>query len=568
MFFIEKFILVYKRKNKMIDFKTISITDKTFYNDFLLADSERGCEFSFTNLFMWGIQKFALLHDHIVLYSEFDSHCFYPFPIGNGDKKAVLEAIFEDAKKRGLCPCLTGLNESAKETLETLYPGQFYFHADRNSYDYVYNIHDLADLKGRKLHRKRNHLKHFKKNHPEYIVEPISNSNIEEVRVFISEWYQNKLENNPEGDYHNEQIALEKALAHFHELGMEGLVLKEHNEVLAFTMASQMSHNTYDVHYEKARGDIDGAYTTINSEFANYIRNKHPHIEYLDREEDMGIPGLRKAKQSYFPHHLVKKYRAFPLRYPFSFDSPEKDTIPALRNLWKEAFQDSDTFLDQFFTTAFDKGRCRISTVDGKLAAALYWFDCTLDGQPLAYIYAVATAKEFRGNGACHTLLANTHKHLKSLGYTGAILVPGNDTLVHLYEGCEYETCTKHSKIECAAENMGIHISEISKDEYALLRQQYLPKNSVLQENENLDFLVTQAKFYTGENFLLAAHVESDNLYGIELLGDATLAPGIIHALGCKDGTFFTPGKDMPFAMFHGLSENAVEPNYFGFAFD
>jgi len=580
----------------MINFRPIDVNDKTLYNEHLYKGTLKGCEFSFGNLFMWGLQGIAFLHNHAVLYSRYDSHCFYPFPIGAGDKKAVLDAIFADARERGVCACLTGLNESNRETLENLYPNQFYFHADRSHFDYVYDINDLADLKGRKLHRKRNHLKHFKKNHPDYLVTPISMENMNRVRAFVSEWYKRKLEATPDGDYHNEQAAFEKVFTHYEDLEMEGLLLEENGEVLGFTMASQMYPDTFDVHFEKARGDIDGAYTTINCEFANYIRNKYPHIKYLDREEDMGIPGLRKAKMSYFPHHLVKKYKAYPRQKSFVFGEPNETMLPQLRELWKEAFGDNDEFLDCFYETAFDKSRCRVAFVDEteaktftiddktlstpKVAGALYWFDCTVDNQRVAYVYAVATAKEFRGNGACHMLLEDTHKHLKSLSYSSVILVPGNEALIQLYEGCEYELCTKRSRIECTGFDMELEIQEIEKEEYATLRRKFLPKNSVVQEGENLDFLATQARFYIGvdststeesdaaKTFLLTANIENENLYGIELLGDATLAPGIVHALGCKDGTFFTPGKDEGFAMWHGLREDAVEPSYFGFAFD
>lgn len=552
----------------MIDFRPIELNDKTAYNACLYQGTPKGCEFSFGNLFMWGSQEITYVDNHALLYSRYDCHCFYPFPIGSGDKKAILDAIFADAKEREVCACLSGLNEANKETLEALYPNQFYFHADRSSYDYVYDINDLADLKGRKLHRKRNHLKHFKKNHPDYKVTPITMENMNHVRAFVSEWYNLKLEDNPDGDYHQEQAALEKAFTHYTDLAMEGLLLEENDIVLGFTMASQMYPDTLDVHFEKARGDIDGAYTTINSEFANYIRNNHPHIKYLNREEDLGIPGLRKAKLSYFPHHLVKKYKAYPLRLNYAFDEPNEETLPTLRELWKEAFGDNDTFLDSFYTTAFDKSRCRIATVDGKLAAALYWFDCRIGDQRIAYVYAVATAKEFRGNGACHMLLSDTHKLLESLGYSSVVLVPGNEALVHLYEGCEYELCTKRSRIECTAEDMGIEIREIDIDEFSTLRREFLPANAMIQEKENLDFLATQARFYTGNHFLLTASIENENLYGIELLGDSSLAPGIVHALGCKDGTFFTPGKDEGFAMFHALCEEAIAPSYFGFAFD
>ena len=552
----------------MIDFRPIELNDKISYNNCLYQGTPKGCEFSFGNLFMWGLQDIAFLHNHAVLYSSLDCHCFYPFPVGSGSKKNILDAIFADAAERGVCACLTGLNEINKATLQSLYPNQFYFHADRSSFDYVYDINDLADLKGRKLHRKRNHLKHFKKNHPNYTITPITMENMDRVRMFVSDWYKLKLEENPDGDYHNEQAALDKVFTHYEHLEMEGLLLEENDEVLGITMASQMYPDTFDVHFEKARGDIDGAYTTINCEFANYIRSKYPHIKYLNREEDMGIPGLRKAKMSYFPHHLVKKYKAFPLRLTFDFGEPTSSTLPQLRTLWKEAFGDNDTFLDHFYSKAFDTSHCRIATVDGALAAVLYWFDCNLGDQRIAYIYAVATAKEFRGNGACHMLLNDTHEHLKSLGYSGVTLVPGNEALVNLYEGSEYEFCTRRSRIECAGTDMGIEIREIDKDEFAALRQDFLPTNAIIQEGKNLDFLSTQAKFYTGDHFLLVANVENDNLYGIELLGDSTLAPGIVHALGCKDGTFFTPGKDEPFAMYRPLTEDAIEPSYFGFAFD
>lgn len=582
----------------MINFRKIEINDKTLYNEYLHAEHTPSCQYGFSNLLMWGIQEIAYIHDHIVLYSRFDCHCFYPFPIGTGNKKAVLDAIFADAKERGVCPCLTGLTEENKKTIEMLYPNQFYFHADRSNYDYVYDINDLADLKGRKLHRKRNHLKHFKKNHPAYTVTPITLENMDRVRAFTTDWYKQKLKENPDGDYHHEQMALEKVFTYYNDLEMEGLLLEENGEVLGFTMASPLSSDTFDVHYEKARGDIDGAYTTINSEFANYIRAKYPHIKYLDREEDMGIPGLRKAKMSYFPHHLIKKYRAIPLRISYTFGEPDEAILPQLRKLWKEAFGDSDAFLDCFYTTAFDKSRCRIAytssdastfktsvcsadiATEKSLAAALYWFDCNIGSQRIAYVYAVATSKAFRGNGACHLLLEDTHKHLTDLGYSSIVLVPGNEALVHLYEGCEYELCTKRSRIECVARDMGIKIREIDKNDYAALRRELLPAHAVLQESTNLDFLSTQAKFYTGEailsseectykkGFVLAAITENENVYGIELLGDTALAPGIVDALGCKDGTFFTPGKDEPFAMWHPLSEDAVEPGYFGFAFE
>ena len=105
----------------MIDFHPIKIEDKKIYNEHLYQEATRSCQFSFSNLLMWGLQEIAYVHDHVVLYSRFDCHCFYPFPIGSGDKKAVLDAIFSDAKERGVCPCLAGLNEDDKKTVERIH---------------------------------------------------------------------------------------------------------------------------------------------------------------------------------------------------------------------------------------------------------------------------------------------------------------------------------------------------------------------------------------------------------------------------------------------------------------
>ena len=100
---------------------------------------------------------------------------------------------------------------------------------------------------------------------------------------------------------------------------MEGLVLLNEGEVLAFTLGSRLSNNTFDVHFEKARWDMDGAYTAINYEFARHIRGKYPDILYLNREDDMGIEGLRRAKESYHPHHMIEKYWAILLEEGYDY---------------------------------------------------------------------------------------------------------------------------------------------------------------------------------------------------------------------------------------------------------
>ncbi len=252
-----------------------------------------------------------------------------------------------------------------------------------------------------------------------------------------------------------------------------------------------------------------------------------------------------------------------------NIDCPETSQIPALRALWQEAFGDTDEFLDTFWEKAFCVDRCRCVTVDHTLAAALYWFDCEYLGEKIAYLYAVATAKALRGKGICRTLMENTHAHLVALGYQGAVLVPGSEALFSMYRNMGYENCGQIREFTCAAAEDHIYLQSIDPVQYGVLRRTLLPQNAVVQEGENLDFLQSQAAFYAGADFLLAARREGNVLQGIELLGNAAAAPGILRTLGCESGTFRMPGEGRPFAMYYRLGTyDLPAPEYFGIAFD
>lgn len=291
----------------MIKFEPISLAHKNEYQKYYKKSCPRGCELSFGNLFLWGKQEVASDGDFMFLLSTF-SKSFYPFPLGAGDKKQAIDTIIEDAKKRGIPVHITSINEQDKAFLEQNYPDKFEFIYNEDSFDYVYDINDLADLLGKKYHKKRTHLNNFKKAHPNFRVEPFSAENLSKIRALVDTWYQTKGEDASSIEY--EKQVFDRAIDNYEGLGLEGLVLMEGEEVFAVTFASRMDDITFDVHFEKARRDIDGAYVAINNEFAKYIRGKYPEIKYLDREEDMGVLGLRKAKQSYYPHHQIEKYQA------------------------------------------------------------------------------------------------------------------------------------------------------------------------------------------------------------------------------------------------------------------
>ena len=295
----------------MISFSRLQLAQKVQYEDILFACGSRSCEYSFANLYLWGRQEAAFFPEGVAFFSHFYGKSVYPYPIGTGNRRAVLEAVQEDAKSRGI-PCrITSMTQAETQELESWFPGRFLFRPDRDGFDYVYAIDDLADLKGRKFQKKRNHVHKFQASHPDCLSVPLEKEKLPQAQEMVAQWFRQRLAEDPHGDYLLEQIALSRAFRHFEALGMEGLMLVENGQVLAVTLASRLSENTMDVHFEKAREDVDGAYAAVNCEFARYLRLKHPELAFLNREDDLGLPGLRQAKLSYQPHHMEEKYCAY-----------------------------------------------------------------------------------------------------------------------------------------------------------------------------------------------------------------------------------------------------------------
>ena len=251
-----------------------------------------------------------------------------------------------------------------------------------------------------------------------------------------------------------------------------------------------------------------------------------------------------------------------------NFEHPKETGIPQLVSLWKEAFGEYDGFWELFLDTAFLPDHCRCVTENGQIIAGLYWFDCSCGSDKIAYVYAVVTDPRQRGKGLCRKLMEDVHALLQEKGYASVMLVPADEGLREMYRKMGYADCTAVHEISCAAGDMAVDLRTIGTEEYAQLRRNLLPENSVLQEGIQLPFLAAQAQLFAGADLLLAAYLEKNVLHGMELLGDPKAAPGILRALGCETGIFQIPGAEKPFAMLHKITETAVTPTYFGFSFD
>lgn len=239
-----------------------------------------------------------------------------------------------------------------------------------------------------------------------------------------------------------------------------------------------------------------------------------------------------------------------------------------LRALWMLAFGDSEQAVDSFFTTAYAPDRCRYLEEDGHIAASLYWLDAECCGRKVAYIYGVATHPDHRGKGLCRKLMALTHEVLHQQGYAGALLMPAEPGLRKMYASFGYRECSGIREFTCTAGEESVLFHPVSLSAYAALRREFLPRGGLLQEGENLRYLTTYAQLYAGEDFLLTAVHETDRLFGMELLGNADRAAGILRAMGYAEGTFRTPGEEIPFSMYYPLEPDALMPTYLGLAFD
>ncbi len=248
------------------------------------------------------------------------------------------------------------------------------------------------------------------------------------------------------------------------------------------------------------------------------------------------------------------------------FPTPEQED--ALVCLWQESFGDERAWIRRFFRTAFSPSRCRCALIDGETAAMLYWFDAFFRGQRFAYLYAVAVKPDHRGKGVCTRLMADTHAHLSLRGYAGAMLVPENLPLRRMYAAMGYGNCTQIREFSCPAGDDPLPLEEIDGKTYAALRRRLLPEGGALQEEENIACLETMCRLYRGEDVLAAVQAEGERLRCVELLGNADAAPGIVKALGCREGQFRTPGRGRDFAMLLPLKGDLEMPGYFGLAFD
>jgi uncharacterized protein len=291
------------------EFRPLELGHKDLFRRYLAEDPPQISELTFTNLFIWQhcYHPVWLEHDGcllIILKPEKNA----PFgmqPVGAGDKKKALDALCSEL--RDISDEVRICRVSEDFVSRRLDPEQYFYQLDRNNSDYVYRSSDLIELSGRRYHSKKNHLNTFMKNYKyEYLT--LDRELVEHFLDMQEGWCRMR-ECLQAPDLLMEDYAVKTALTYFNELDYTGAAIRIGSRIEAFSLGEQLNPDTAVIHIEKANPDIPGLYSVINHLFA---RNVWSGLEYINREQDLGIEGLRKAKESYYPQFMVNKYTVFP----------------------------------------------------------------------------------------------------------------------------------------------------------------------------------------------------------------------------------------------------------------
>ena len=287
----------------MLKFRPIELNDKPWIDELLRLSDYQGCEYNFTNNYVWrniyGISICRFMDYYIVK----SGNGFF-FPAGTGDIKALVEMLSDYSESMGERLKFVTMDKSARMLLEKEFPGKFTFATNEDYYDYVYTSESLATLSGKKLHSKRNYINRFKQ--LDWSYERINEGNIHECKEMSTLWcQQNNCDMNEEKA--EEMCSVENGLDNFKALQLEGLVLRVGGEIQAFSYGERLNSNTFVTHVEKALTEYDGTYPMINYLMANEFCKE---LMYINREEDMGEENLRKAKRSYRPCFMIEKFSA------------------------------------------------------------------------------------------------------------------------------------------------------------------------------------------------------------------------------------------------------------------
>lgn len=427
----------------LIPFRPITAADADVLRSFTMQSNCMNCDMNVANLCGWQFlyhTEYAVVDGFLLLRFLLDGQVTYMKPIGKGDLRAMLQLLIADARSMGdtlrmacVCPC-------AREVMEEAMPGAFTFTTHRDTADYLYLREKLVTLSGKKLQPKRNRISKFKRLYPDYEYRSLTADLVPECLRLAEEWCRTN-DCREERAAMAEQRMMAYALSHLDELHILGGALFVEGRMVAFTFGSRINKDAFDVCVEKADVSYEGAYAMINNEFASHIPDD---ITYVNREEDLGLEGLRKAKLSYQPDLLLDKMTATLTAQPVENDEERRVRFET-RHLWERSFADPRAFIDLYFREKYRTERNEVVQRDGRVVAALQKLPYPMTyGQhllPASYISGACTDEAYRRRGLMGELLAQAHRNMYSENAAFSFLIPATPELFAYYAKFGYTPC-------------------------------------------------------------------------------------------------------------------------------
>ena len=297
-----------------INLQKLTCTDKPTFDKYF---GSRYCEhsgYTFTNFFMWRKMRdyrWAVEDEVLYIFSTNEKNFAAWQPIGAQEKlqEAITKILHVAEENRGERQFkFVVVEKSFAEELEKYPHAKFNITAERDRFDYVYLVQDLINLSGRKFHGKKNHLNAFKKKYPDAKYMPITEELIPKCREELNIWAEARKLANPDNPFIGyEQATINEIFDHFDAFKLKGGAILINDKVVAFTFGERLNSDTAVIHVEKADQNIRGIYAAINQ---NFVEREWSDMIYINREEDMGIDGLRRAKESYRPIKMIEKFNA------------------------------------------------------------------------------------------------------------------------------------------------------------------------------------------------------------------------------------------------------------------
>lgn len=292
----------------MINFKQIELSDKKTIDECFAGNTCFSSDFCFTNLYAWNIKfktEFAIIDKTLFLrFVDTDGGTYYTFPFGKMVLAKAFDLLIEDARAHNRSFQMKGIPWRMWEEIQAKVSHQFCYTHDRANDEYIYLSEKLISLSGKKLQSKRNHINRFKADNPDWeYIQLSSEEELHECLAMLKEWEENNgIDTDPSLYY--DYLATQIMLKNFDYLGLRGGAIKVNNQIVAFSVGEALTDETFVVHVEKAHSQMNGAYTIINQQFVEHAASE---FKYINREEDMGIENLRRAKESYYPEILLKE---------------------------------------------------------------------------------------------------------------------------------------------------------------------------------------------------------------------------------------------------------------------